>query len=298
MNAIEITSLSKAYGPFVAVRDLSFHVPAGSICGLLGPNGAGKSTAFKCMTGLARPDSGTIFVDGGPIRPEMFENVAFVPEKSALYDRLTGVDHLDMLRHAYKAYDANRAKRLLDLFSLDAKKRIHRLSKGQRTALALVLALSIRPRVMILDEPASGLDPINQRTVLDLLIEAAAQGAAIVLSSHQIGQVERAADRVVVLKRGAVVLDGEIDDLREREKVIEAVFAGPADGSAFDSDLRVRRVERRGRTLRLHVHADVAGVAREVNALAPVSVSVLDQNLEELFFAAVEEPRPTTLEAE
>jgi ABC-2 type transport system ATP-binding protein len=128
------------------------------------------------------------------------------------------------------------------------------------------------------------------------LIEAAAAGTAIVLSSHQIGQVERAADWVVVLKRGRVVLDGELDELRGREKLVEAVFAGSFDEARFASDTRIRRVERHGATLRLYVHADPQGVMNDVGALAPVSLNLLDQNLEDIFFSAVEEPRPATLE--
>ncbi len=296
MNPIIIESLSKRYGTFEAVRDVSFSVPAGSICGLLGPNGSGKSTTFKCMMGFARADGGRISIDGAPPRPAMFEQLSFVPERSALYERLTGNDHLEMVRRAYRAYDERRARALLDMFSLDPTKRIARLSKGQRTALGLVLAFAIRPRLMVMDEPSSGLDPIHQRAVLDLLIEAAATGTAIVLSSHQIGQVERAADRVVVLKRGRVVLDGELDDLRSREKLVEAVFAAPVDTARLAADSRVRRIEQRGSTVRLFVHADPAGVMRDVGALAPVSLNLLDQNLEELFFSAVEEPRPATLE--
>ena len=296
MNPIAIEALNKRYGSFEAVRDVSFEVPAGSICGLLGPNGAGKSTTFKCIMNLARPDSGRIAIAGGPPRPAMFEEVAFVPERSALYERFNGDDHLEMARRAYRSYDPSRAKAMLEIFSLDGKKRVSRLSKGQRTALGLVVAFAIRPSIMILDEPASGLDPIHKRAVLDLLIEAAAQGTTIVLSSHQIGQVERAADRVVVMKRGRVVLDGELDELRGREKLVEAVFATPFDPAPFAADSRVRRVERRGSTLRLYVHADPDGVMRDVGALAPVSLNLLDQNLEELFFSAVEEPRPATLE--
>jgi ABC-2 type transport system ATP-binding protein len=296
LNPIVIESLCKRYGTFEAVRDVSFEVPAGSICGLLGPNGSGKSTTFKCMLGLARADSGRILLDGGPPRPAMFERVSFVPERSALYDRFCGNDHLEMARRAYRAYDAGRAKAMLEIFSLDPRKRISKLSKGQRTALGLVVAFAVRPQIMVLDEPASGLDPIHQRAVLDLLIAAAAAGTAIVLSSHQIGQVERAADRVVVLKRGRVILDGELDELRGREKLVEAVFAAPVDDRRFVADARIRRVEQRGSTLRLYVHADPDGVMHDVGALAPVSLNLLDQNLEEIFFSAVEEPRPTTLE--
>jgi len=298
MDPIVIESLSKSYGTFAAVRDLSLSVPAGSICGLLGPNGAGKSTTFKCMLGLARLDNGRVFINGSVPTPAMFESLAFVPERSALYDQFSARDHMDMTRRAFATYDESRAQKMLAMFDLNPRKRISTFSKGQRTALALVLAFSTRPQIMILDEPASGLDPVHQRGVLDLLIEAAAHGTTILLSSHQIGQVERAADRVVILKRGAVVLEGVIDDLREREKVIEAVFAGPVQDARFDRDPRIRRVERRGRTLRLSVFAEHAAVAREVESLQPTTCTVLDQNLEEIFFSAVEEPRATLLEAD
>jgi len=298
MDPIVIESLSKSYGTFAAVRDLSLSVPAGSICGLLGPNGAGKSTTFKCMLGLARLDNGRVFINGSVPTPTMFESLAFVPERSALYDQFSARDHMDMTRRAFATYDESRAQKMLAMFDLNPRKRISTFSKGQRTALALVLAFSTRPQIMILDEPASGLDPVHQRGVLDLLIEAAAHGTTILLSSHQIGQVERAADRVVILKRGAVVLEGVIDDLREREKVIEAVFAGPVQDARFDRDPRIRRVERRGRTLRLSVFAEHAAVAREVESLQPTTCTVLDQNLEEIFFSAVEEPRATLLEAD
>jgi ABC-2 type transport system ATP-binding protein len=296
VNPISVEALGKRYGNFEAIHDVSFEVPAGSICGLLGPNGSGKSTTFKCLMGLVRPDAGRIAIDGGPPRPAMFEHVAFVPERSALYDRFNGNDHLEMARRAFRSYDAARAKAMLEIFSLDPRKKLHRLSKGQRTALGLVIAFAVRPTIMILDEPASGLDPIHQRAVLDLLIQTAAAGTAIILSSHQIGQVERAADRVVVLKRGRIVLDGELDELRGREKLIEAVFAVPFDDARFAHDVRIRRVERRGRTLRLYVHTDPTGVMHDVGALAPVSLNLFDHNLEELFFSAVEEPRPATLE--
>jgi ABC-2 type transport system ATP-binding protein len=298
MDPIIIAGLTKTYGDFTAARDVTFSVPAGSICGLLGPNGAGKSTTLKCAVGLARPTAGRVEFFGAPLAPKAFERIAFVPEKPALYDGFSANDHLEVMRRSHKRYDDKRARKMLEIFGFDPKKKVRKLSKGQRTAMGLVLAFSFRPEVMILDEPASGLDPLLQRAILDLLIEAATQGAAIVLSSHQIGHVERAADCVVIMRKGLVVLEGEIETLRERERLIEAVFAGPYDGAEFERDPRVRFVDRRGRTLRLHVHADHDAVAREVEALGPTSITVFNQNLEDLFFAAVEEPRPVTLEAD
>jgi ABC-2 type transport system ATP-binding protein len=298
MNLIEVQNLRKRYGSFEAVADLSLAVPAGSVCGLLGPNGAGKSSTFKCLTGLARPTSGTISIAGGPPRAAMFNDVAFVPERSALYQNLTVADHLTIARGSFPRYDERRAKKMLEIFSLDPKKRVRKLSKGQRAAVGLAIAFAMRPTIMILDEPASGLDPIHQRAVLDLIIEAAASGAAVLFSSHNVGQVERAADRVVIVKNGRLVVDGDLDELREREKIVEAVFPAGADERRFVADPRVRTVELIGNVVRLHTLRDTDALVADLERAGATSVTVQPQNLEALFFAAVEQPRPVTLEAD
>jgi ABC-2 type transport system ATP-binding protein len=288
VNAIDIAHLTKRYGAQLAVDDLSLDVAAGSVCGLLGPNGAGKSTTFKCLLALAQPTSGTIAVDGAAVTPKTFEYLAYVPELSALYENFTVGQHLEVTRRSFGTFDPARAAELAATFKLDSKKRIGKLSKGQRTAVALVLAFAIRPRVLVLDEPASGLDPIFQRAVLDLIIDAAAGGAAVLFSSHQIGQVERAADSIAVLRGGRLVLRGDIDTLKGDEKVVEAIFSSDAPSvNGLASDARVRRVERNGRILRLHVRSDADGVAREIQALDPRTVDVLDLTLEDIFLGAV-----------
>jgi ABC-2 type transport system ATP-binding protein len=289
-QTIAIRGLTKRYGSFEAVSDLTLEVEQGSICGLLGPNGSGKSTTFKCLLGLTRPTSGSIEVEGKPVDASTFGNLGFVPERPALFRNFTVAQHLELNRLLYPSYDAARANELIDLFKLDRKKRAKRLSKGQQTALSLVLAFSFRPRIFILDEPASGLDPIFQRAALDLIIDAAAGGATVLFSSHQIGQVERAADRVAILKNGKLVLDGNVDTLKGQEKVVEAIFEGTVpESNGLVNDPRVRRVERTGRILRLYVRGDGDEFVKRLEALAPRSVDVLDLNLEDIFLGAVGE---------
>ncbi len=285
---IAVRDLVKRYGSFAAVDGVSLDVPAGSICGLLGPNGSGKTTTFKCMLGFARPTSGEIRFAGAPLVPATFERLAYVPERAALYGWLTAEQHLALTRRAYARYDEARARDLLRVFDLDPRKKAGRLSKGQQTALALVLALAIRPAMLVLDEPATGLDPIFQRVVLDLLIDAAANGATVLLSSHQVGQVERAADRVAVLRRGKLVLAGDIDALKGDEKVVEAIFEGSAPSpNGLAQDARVRRVEATGAILRVSVRHDAPAVATELGGLGARSIRVIDRGLEEIFLDAV-----------
>jgi ABC-2 type transport system ATP-binding protein len=287
---ISLHGLTKRYGSFTAVDDVSLDVAAGSICGLLGPNGAGKTTTFKCLLGFAKPSAGTIAIEGAPLTPATFETLAYVPERASLYDNLTIADHLTLYKRSFKHYDDARAHELLALFSLEPKQKAQRLSKGMRTAVALTLAFSIRPRVLILDEPSSGLDPIHQRHVLDLMIDAAANGATVLFSSHQVGQVERAADSVAIMKSGKLIVNSVIDDLKSGEKVIEAVFAGPVpDLGDLAGDPRVVRIEQNGSMLRAVTRDDSDGVAERIFALHPKSIRTIDLNLEEIFMNAVSE---------
>jgi ABC-2 type transport system ATP-binding protein len=287
---IAINGLTKRYRNLVAVDGLSLELAAGSVCGLLGPNGAGKTTTFKCLLGFTPPTAGTIAIEGAPVGPSTFASLAYVPERAGFFEHLTVADHLELQRRSFAAYDAARARELVALFGLDVRQRVRRLSKGMHTALSLVLAFSIRPRVLVLDEPSSGLDPIHQRNVLDLIIDAAANGATVLFSSHQVTQVERAADRVAILKRGRLVVDRSIDELKTDEKIVEAIFAGPLPAlHAFAGDPRISRVETVGATVRLVTRSDSDEIAQQLFALRPRSLQIVDLNLEEIFLNAVTE---------
>jgi ABC-2 type transport system ATP-binding protein len=287
--SISIQHLSKRYGNFAAVDDVSIEIPSGSVFGLLGPNGAGKTTTFKCLLGLAGATSGQVFFDGKPLVPESFERIAYVPERSVLYEWMNVRDHLEMQRRAFSRFNPRRAEELLQLFSLDQRKRVRSMSKGMRTALSVVLAFAIEPEIMVLDEPTSGLDPVNQRSVLKLIIDASAQGTTIVLSSHQIGQVERAADHIAVLQGGRVILGGAVDDLKADSKIVEGIFATETvTMNGLTGDKRITRVEQTGRIVRLTVSGDSESIAQRLAAMGAQSVRIVDLNLEDIFLNAVD----------
>lgn len=287
--SISIEHLTKRYGKFTAVDDISIEIPTGSVFGLLGPNGAGKTSTFKCMLGLAAATSGGVRFDGKPLTPETFEQLAYVPERSALYEWLSAADHLEMQKRAFKRYNGKRADELMQLFSLDPRKRVRAMSKGMRTALSVVLAFALEPEIMVLDEPTSGLDPVNQRSVLKLIIDASAQGTTIVLSSHQIGQVERAADHIAVLKQGRIALAGAVDDLKAGSKIVEAIFESDSVAlNGVGTDARVTRVEKTGRIYRLTVSGGSDDFAARLTSMGAQTVRVVDLNLEDIFLNAVD----------
>ncbi len=287
-DAIEVRNLSKSYGRIRAIDDITFSVSEGSVCALLGPNGSGKTTAIETMLGFIRPSGGTVSIDGKPLEPATFEHLAYTPDSSPLYGRLTIAQHVAMWRSAFRSFDRERAAKLLEFFSLDPKRRICSLSKGQRNAAALVLAFARRPRIAILDEPTDGLDPVYQRAVLDLVIDAASNGSAILFSSHQIGLVERAADRVVILERGLLRIAENVDVLKERRRSIAAVFRStipPVNGLA--SLPGVVSLENIGSTLHVGVDGDTTAVLTHLEALGPLDLRVAAPDLEEIFLQTV-----------
>jgi ABC-type multidrug transport system ATPase subunit len=288
MSSITISNLHKFYGRSAAVDGLSLEIPGATVFGLLGPNGAGKTTTFKCMLGLARPTSGEIRYDGKALTPSMFERIAYVPERSVLYDWMTVAEHIEMNRRAYSAFNQARAYELLATFNVDKNKRARALSKGMKTAVMVALAFAQNAEILVLDEPTGGLDPINQRHVLSLMINEAAKGHSIVFSSHQIGQVERAAEQIAVIDRGRVVLQGLVDDLKGDRKIVEGVFPGVAytlDGIA--NDPRVARTDRTERIVRILVTGGAGEIASRLTAAGAMGVRVLDLNLEDIFLYAV-----------
>jgi ABC-2 type transport system ATP-binding protein len=294
VNTISIRNFTKRYGEQVAVDALNLDVEPGTVCGLLGPNGSGKTTTFKSLLGLIRPTTGEFTIEGKPLTPATFETLAYVPERATLYEWMTVAQHFELYRRTYARFDPARAAELGALFKLDSRKKTKRLSKGQQTAVQIALAFSIRPNVFVLDEPASGLDPIFQRAVLDLIIDAAAGGATVLFSSHQIGQVERAANRVAILKGGKLVLDGDLDTLKGDQKIVEAVFDSEAYSvNGLASDPRIRRIDRNGRILRAYVKSGAPEIAHELEGLGPKAVSIYDLSLEDIFLGAVSDSAAT-----
>lgn len=295
MKSITISNLKKTYGSIAAVDGLSLEIPAGSVFGLLGPNGAGKTTTFKCMLGLARPTSGSVRYDAMPLTPATLERIAYVPERNVLYDWMSVAEHVEMNRRAYSAFSPARAFELLQAFNVDRRRRTGALSKGMRTAVMVALAFAQNAEVLVLDEPTSGLDPVNQRHVLSLMINEAAKGNTVIFSSHQIGQVERAAEEIAVVDRGRLVLQGSVDDLKGDRKIVEGVFPGVSYGlDGLAGDPRIARVDRTERIVRILVTGGAGDVAARLSAAGATGVRVLDLNLEDIFLYAVSPATATT----
>jgi ABC-2 type transport system ATP-binding protein len=240
---IELESFSKRYGETAAVAELSFTVSPGQILGLVGPNGAGKTTTLRAIAGVLRPTSGTIRVGGfdvvrDPARAK--RALALVPDTPNPYELLTVREHLEFSRLAYGARrDGRDPEELMAKFELTEKRDelCGSLSRGMRQKLAICCALQHRPSALLLDEPLTGLDPHGTRVMREAILAAAAEGAAIIVSSHQLELVERLCNRVLIVQRGRKVVEGTLDEIRAYaalgpEATLEEVFFKVVEGAA------------------------------------------------------------------
>lgn len=227
--AIETRGLRKLYDGKAAVDGLDLVVPAGSFFGFLGPNGAGKTTTIRMLAGLATPSAGEIRLLGRPLEAEVKRHVGVVPDQSLLFDHLTGPEFLEFAGRLYgldRGVARRRARELLELFELDGAwgKLIADYSKGMRKRLEMAAALIHRPRLFLLDEPFEGVDAVGARVMKKLLEEQVRAGATVFLTSHVLEVVERLCDRVAVIHRGRLVLEGEMTELAAGSRTLEDVF--------------------------------------------------------------------------
>jgi ABC-2 type transport system ATP-binding protein len=221
MTAIELQNVCKSFGKFRAVDDLSLAVPSGSIFGLLGPNGAGKTTTIRMIMDITRPDEGSIRIAGEPVRREALSRVGYLPEERGLYRRMKVLDHLLFLA-AIKEVPAREARsridRWLDVLELRPwlPKKVDELSKGMQQKIQFVATIVHDPDVLILDEPFSGLDPINVNVLKNFLAEFRSRGKTIVFSTHVLEQAEKLCDRICLISRSRKILDGDLRELKRR----------------------------------------------------------------------------------
>lgn len=218
---LEIEGLIKHYGRLEAVRGIDLEIQRGEVFGFLGPNGAGKSTTIRCLLGLLNPTAGRIRAFGLDAIREgaaLRRRVAYVPGELRLPERLTAAQFVTSIGRLRGGADSKRRDELAERLRLDLHRPLRDLSSGNRRKVALLLAFLSRADLLVLDEPTSGLDPLMQHEFLGLVHEAVANGATVFLSSHVLGEVQRAADRVAVLRAGRIVAEGTVAELRGRAR--------------------------------------------------------------------------------
>lgn len=296
--AVDVRGLVKTFGTVRALDGLDLSVAEGEVHGFLGPNGAGKSTTIRILLGLAKADGGHVRLLGGdPWRDavDLHRSLAYVPGDVTLWPSLTGGETIDLLARMRGGLDEKRRAELVDRFDLDPSKKARTYSKGNRQKVSLISAFSSRARLLLLDEPSTGLDPLMENVFQQCVAEARDRGATVLLSSHILAETEALCQRVTIIRAGRTVESGTLEELRHLSRTsIKAELTGaPAE---FDRIVRMSGVVDAsvdGRTLRAQVDGDHLGEV--VKALGDAGVrSLVSQppTLEDLFLRHYDTAEP------
>jgi ABC-2 type transport system ATP-binding protein len=230
---LEALHVSKSYSNHLALSDVNISVPKQSVFGLLGPNGAGKTTFIRIVNQIAAADSGEIFIDGEPLSPEHIKDIGYLPEERGLYKKMTVGEqalYLARLKGMHKREATHRLKEWFKRFEIEGwwNKKVEELSKGMAQKVQFITTVLHEPKLLILDEPFSGFDPINANLIKDELLRLRDEGATIMLSTHNMGSVEEICDHIALINNAHVVLKGSVKEVRDRfkEGVYDLTFKG------------------------------------------------------------------------
>lgn len=275
---LEMKNVTKAFGAFKALDDLSLHVPKGCVYGLVGPNGAGKTTAIRHLTGIYRPDSGTVTVDGQEMTgdPNLKERIGYISDDVFYFPAATMEDMHRFYRDMYSKFDEALYEKLKEIFPLPAGP-IRRFSKGMQKQAAFHLTLCIRPDVMILDEPVDGLDPVMRRQVMSLVLsDVAERGTTVLISSHNLRELEDVCDHVGIMNRGRMLLEKSLADMQGGTVKLQIVGEAP-------QGCQVLHESRSGRLNTFILRGSYQQVQEKCQRMNPPYFDVLPLSLEEIF---------------
>jgi ABC-2 type transport system ATP-binding protein len=294
MSVVELAGVTKAYENKVAVRNLDLSIDAGQMFGLLGPNGAGKTSSIRMMMGITMPDSGRINLFGKPFERASLNHVGYLPEERGLYKKMKVIEQLVFFGelHGLSAAEARKratswATRLEIAESLD--KKTEELSKGMQQKIQFIGSILHSPKLIVMDEPFSGLDPVNAVLLERTLIELKEEGAAILFSTHRMDQVEKLCDSICLINKGEVVLSGRMREIKSRYERNRVVVEFEGDASFLSSSEVAEAKNFSGHAeIRLKEHGDAQKLLREGSAVATIyRFELVEPSLEEIFIRTV-----------
>ncbi len=289
--AISLEKLTKNYGSTRGITEVTFDVNAGEVMGFLGPNGAGKTTAIRTLLGLIKATSGNATILGkNALVPniELRRKIGYLPGIAATYDRYSALKYLDFLAHMRGLELESEIRTLARRLDLDINEHIHDLSKGNRQKVSVIQAFMHSPEVLFLDEPTSGLDPLVQREFEKILDEARDRGAAIILSSHVLSEVEHLADRIAIINQGAIVIVDEISTLKSKaRRRIDLFFDKKISKNDFSKVPNIKEIEIEDDSLHCVVTGSEHELLKRAVELGVSEVRTQESSLEEIFLDLV-----------
>ena len=294
MPVVELAGVTKAYESKVAVHELSFSIEAGQMFGLLGPNGAGKTSSIRMMMGITMPDSGRVTLFGKPFERKSLDRVGYLPEERGLYKKMKVLDQLVFFgqMHGLDAQESrkrstNWAERLEIADSLG--KKTEELSKGMQQKIQFIASLLHDPGLIVMDEPFTGLDPVNATLLERTLIQLKEQGKAIIFSTHRMDQVEKLCDSICLINKGEAVLSGKMREIKSRYERNRVIVEFEGDPSFLKSAEIAEAKNYSGHAeIRLHSHGNAQKLLHEAAAVATIfRFELVEPSLEEIFIQTV-----------
>ena len=280
---IEVRDLYKSFDGFQALKGLNINVPKGAVYGLVGPNGAGKSTVIRHLAGIYRQDSGDVLIEGEPVfeNVELKERIAYIPDDIFYYSQANIRDMMHFYRSIYKRFSMERFEKLGQVFSIDPKTPMRKLSKGMQKQVGFWLTLSCCPDYIILDEPVDGLDPVMRRQVWSLLLaDVAERGVTVLVSSHNLRELEDVCDHVGIMDHGKLLLERSLSQLQDN--IVKVQLALP-EGKELPADLELVHESRTGRLRQLIIRGKEEELSAKLMAAEPLFMDLLPLSLEEIF---------------
>lgn len=282
---LEMKNVTKTFGNFKALDDLTLTVPSGRVYGLVGPNGAGKSTAIRHLTGVYRPDSGSVTMDEQPIyeNPAVKATIGYIPDEIFYYPSATLEDMRRFYRGIYPTFDDALFDKLYDVFQLPKRTPIRRFSKGMQKQAAFHLTVCTRPKTLILDEPVDGLDPVMRRQVMGLILsDVAGHGTTVLISSHNLRELEDVCDHVGILNHGKVLLERSLSDLQDNTVKLQVAYQGVTE-PPLPAELNILHRSHVGRVYTYIVRGSSQEIMRRMQITEPVLLESIPLTLEEIF---------------
>ena len=282
---IEVKSVVKTFDGFTALNGADITVPDGGVYGLVGPNGAGKSTVIRHITGIYRPDSGQVLVEGEPVyeNPGKKALIAAIPDDWYHFPSATIADMMRFYRGFYPTFDMARYEKCKEVFALPEKSPIRRMSKGMQKQAAFWLTMCCRPRYLILDEPVDGLDPVMRRQVWSLMMsDVSEHGTTVLVSSHNLRELEDVCDHVGIMNKGRVLLERSLSDLQDNIVKLQAVWR-TGEVPVLPGQLQVLHTSHVGRVYTYIVRGRAEDVTGQLEQFKPLMLEALPLSLEEIF---------------
>ena len=282
---IKAENLVKKFDDFVALDNVNCEIPRGCIYGMVGSNGAGKSTFLRVLAGIYRKDGGNITIDGEDVyeNPAVKSKIVFVPDELYLFGGSNIMRMKQLYKRIYPNFDESRFTMLLDTFKLPKNKAINTFSKGMKRQAATILALSAKPEFLLFDETFDGLDPVMRNFVKSLICnDVVERNVTAIITSHSLRELEDTCDQLVLLHKGGVVLESDVQNLKTSLFKVQVAFSTDFDISLYE-EIEIREYNKNGSVANLIVNGDRDEVVAKLSSLNPVLLDVLPLTLEEVF---------------